>query len=116
MNGSKYVKLSWRSNAILNIENNDKHCFIWSILASLYLFDNNHPHRVSKYKKNLNELNIIGFDFIIGFKCSDVHRFNEINNLSINIFEINFYQDQNKWRDKLIPIEISKNIPDRLLI
>ena len=33
MNGSNYVKIPLRSNAILNIENNDKYCFLWSILA-----------------------------------------------------------------------------------
>ena len=29
MNGSNYIKIRLRSNAILNIENNDKYCFIW---------------------------------------------------------------------------------------
>ena len=28
MNGSNYIKIPLRSNAILNIENNDKYCFI----------------------------------------------------------------------------------------
>ena len=28
---------------------------------------------------------------------------------------MNFYQDQNKWRHKLIPIEISKNDSDRVI-
>ena len=38
------------------------------------------------------------------------------NNLYLNIFELNFYQDQNKWKHKLIPIEISKNDePDRII-
>ena len=51
MNGSNYVKLPLRTNAILNIENNDKYCFLWSILASLHPCDNNHPNRVSNYKR-----------------------------------------------------------------
>ena len=29
MNGSNYVKIPLRSNAILNVENNDKNCFLW---------------------------------------------------------------------------------------
>ena len=33
LNGSNYVKVPLRTNAILNIENNDKYCFLWSILA-----------------------------------------------------------------------------------
>ena len=93
LNGSNYVKVPLRTNAILNIENIDKYCSIWTTLASLYPCNNNHPSRVSNYKQYSKELNIQGFDFSYGFKCSDVHRFNEINNLSINIFQINFYQD-----------------------
>ena len=46
MNGSNYVKIPLRSNAILNIENNDKYCFLWSILAYLHPCKNNHPNRV----------------------------------------------------------------------
>ena len=104
-----------RSNAILIIEDNDNYCFLWSILASLYPCKNNHPNRVSNYKQYFNELNIQDFDFSNGFKCSDVHRFNEIINLSINLFEINFYQDQNKCKHKKIPIENSKNNSDRVI-
>ena len=115
MNGSNYVKIPLRSNTILNIENNDKYCFLWSILAYLHPCTNNHPNRVSNYRQYFNELNIQDFDFTSGFKCRDVHKFNELNNLSVNVFELNFYQDQNKWKHKLIPIEISKNISDRVI-
>ena len=108
MNGSNYVKFPLRSNAILNIENNDKYCFICSIIASLHPCKNNHPHRVSNIKQHFDELNLGRFDFTKGFKGSDVHRFNELNKFSINIFALIFYQDQNKWRHKIIPIEISK--------
>ena len=116
LNGSNYVKTPLRSNAILNIENKDKYCFLSSILASLHPCNNNHPNRVSNYNQNFNELNIQDFDFTNGFKCSDVHKFNELNDLSINIFELNFYHDQNQWRHKLIPIEYSKIYQIELLI
>ena len=42
-----------------------------------------------------------------------MHRIEKLNNLSINILEIYFYQDQNKRKHKLIPIETSKNVSDR---
>ena len=121
LNGLSYVKIPLRSNAMLNFENNDNDCFIWSILANLHPGIIIHPNRVSDYKQYFDEININGFDFINefdfinGYNCSDVHRFIELNNLSINIFKINFYQDQNKWRHKLIPIEISKNNSDRII-
>ena len=115
MNGSNYVKTPLRSNAILNIENNDKYCFVWSVLASLHPCNNNHPNRVSNYKPYFDKLNIQDFDFTNGFRCNDVHKFNKLNNLSVNIFELVFYQDHNQWKHKLIPIEISKNDSDRVI-
>ena len=52
-------------------------------------------------------------------ECSDVKRFEKLNNLSINIFELYFYQDLydrenyrntgSFWKHKLIPLEISEN-------
>ena len=104
-----------RSNATLNIENNDKYCSLWSILAYFHPCNNNHPNRVSNYRKYFNELNIQGFGFSKGFRCSDVHKFNELKNLSVNIFELIFYQDQNQWKHKLIPIEMSKNDSNRVI-
>ena len=104
-----------RSNAILNIENIVKYCFIWSILVSLYPCNNNHPNRVPIHKQCFDDLNNNGFDFTNGFKSSDVHSFNELKNLPIKIFEVNFYQDQYKWRHKIIPIEFSKNNSDRVI-
>ena len=36
LNGSSYVKSPLRSNAILNMRNIDKYCFLWPILADLH--------------------------------------------------------------------------------
>ena len=103
LNGSNDVKIPLRSNAILKIENNDKYCFIWSILASLHPCNNNRPSRVSKYKQNFNELNIQGFDFSYGFECNDVHRFNELNNLSIKIVELSLLSRSEKMETQINP-------------
>ena len=54
-------------SALLKINNNDKYCFIWSILASLHACDNDHPNGVSNSKQYFDELNIEGFDFTNGF-------------------------------------------------
>ena len=103
-----YVKIPIRSNAILNIQNDDKYCFIWSILAYIYPSYSN-PQRVSNYKHHFDKLNIQGFDFSNGFRACDVHKFNKLNNLSINIFELKFYEEDKIWKHKLIPLEISEN-------
>ena len=71
MDGSSYVKIPLRSSAILNIKNDDKYCFLWSILAKLHPCENN-SNIVSSYGKYFNEINIEGFDFTNGFKCSDM--------------------------------------------
>ena len=63
LNGSKYVRIILRSNATLNIETNDKYCFLWSILASLHPCEDNHASRVRNYIQYFNELNIEGFFF-----------------------------------------------------
>ena len=117
LNGSSYVKNPLISNAILNIQKNDKNCFLWSISASLHPCENDHPNRVSNFPSNQNfiELNIDAFDFTNGFKCSDMHRFEKLKNLSIKIYELNFYQDADKWKYNLIPIEISKKESDKFI-
>ena len=114
MDGSSYVEVPLRSSAVLNIKKDDKYCFLWSILAKLYPISdskNGHATRVSSYVRYFNELNIEGFDFTNGFKCSDMYRFEKVNNLSINMYELGF--DQNKH--KLIPVEISKNESDKVI-
>ena len=90
LNGSSYVKIPLRSNPILIIGNSDNYCFIWSTLAYLHPCESTHLSRVENYLQYFNELDIEGFDFTNGFKCSDVHKVNELNNLSVNIYEVKF--------------------------
>ena len=44
----------------------------------------------------------------------NLDRCNEIYNLSITIFELNFYQDQSIWKHELIPIESNTHESDRI--
>ena len=104
-----------RSSANLIIENDDKYCFLWSILAYLHPCNDNHPNRLSNYRQYFNKFNIQDFDFTNGFKCNDVHKFEKLNILSINIFELNFHQDQNKWRHKPVPIEVIKSDSEKVI-
>ena len=115
LNGSNYAKIPLRSNAILKIENNDKYCFIWSLLASLHPCNDIYPNRVSIYKKYSNELNIQAFDFTNGFKCNDIHKFNELNNLSINIFEVFFIVIKINRNINWYPLKFAKKIQIELL-
>ena len=62
-----------------------------------------------------DELIIQGFDFINGFNCNNVHKFEKVNILSINKIELSFCQDQSKRKQNLLPIENIKNISDRVV-
>ena len=73
LNESKYVEFIFRSNAIFYVENIDKFCFLWSILAYLHPCEISHPLGVKKYSQNFNELNNEGFHFSNGLRCSDAH-------------------------------------------
>ena len=44
MNSRSHVKIPLRSSAVLNIENDDKCCFLCSILAKLHPCNNSHPN------------------------------------------------------------------------
>ena len=62
-NGSNYVKIPLRTNAVLNIENNDKNCFIWSTVASLHPCKNKHPKKVSNYETIFQRIKLSMFRF-----------------------------------------------------
>ena len=101
-NASSYEKNPVRSNAILNLENNYKFYFIPSLLAHLRPCEKTQPTIERIDRKNFNELNFHGFDSTNGFECSDVHIFENLINLSINMFEINFYLDQDQKNVNMI--------------
>ena len=86
---------------------------VLSFLAKLHHFNKSHPNRVSSYRQYFDELNIQGFDFSNGFKCDDVYKSEKLINFPINTFELSYYQDQNIWKRRIIPIEISKNESDK---
>ena len=113
INGRTYIEFPIRTNAILNIQNNDSYCFLWSILASIHPV-NKDPQRVSKYITYKNELNIADIDFSNGMRITDIDKFERLNNqLSINVFEYSEDEDNDY---KLVPLYISKNIENRRII
>ena len=98
MNSSNYVNFPLRISALFNIKIDDNFLFSWTIPVHLHSIadsKNGDLARVSIYRLYFDELNKKGFDFSNGFKCSYVHRFEELNDLSMNISKLNFYQDQN---------------------
>ena len=98
---SSYIELPGKykdNKSIINIKNKDQYCFLWCILAQLYPVEN-HKDRISKYIIHLNELNLKGLEFPM--KVKDISKFENLNNLNINVFELT--------GNVLTPIHINKN-------
>ena len=113
LNGMTYVKLPIRSNSILNIQNIDRYCFLWSILANIHPVDKS-PQRVSKFEPYRDELNITNIEFTTGMRIVDIPRFEKLNpTLSKNTFEYSSKEDNDH---KLVPIYISKHNQKRKII
>ena len=86
ISGSSYVitpKFIANKNAVINIQNNDNKCFVWSILAALHPPSLN-ANRVNKYKPYENELNVTDLKFPLVIK--DIKKFEKLNqSISVNI-------------------------------
>ena len=81
----KLPKSFSNSKSIVNIQNNDNYCFLWSILAYKYKVDN-HRERVSHSENHFHELNQGDIHFLM--KIKDIPTFERLNNLNINVSEI----------------------------
>ena len=88
MRASNYLPLPEEfkaKHACLSIQNNDKKCFLWSILALLHLVQGrNSPYRVSKYQEYESELNMSGIQYPAEIK--DIGKFEHQNNISVNVY------------------------------
>ncbi|XP_050294316.1 uncharacterized protein LOC126734659 [Anthonomus grandis grandis] len=89
LNGVTYIALpSWlESKGLINIKNNDKRCFVWSILAHLYHVDVD-KENVLSYPQSVHDiLNLRDIEMPV--KISDISKFENQNpNISINVFGI----------------------------
>ena len=103
---SSYCKLPkslCNSTSIINIQNDDNYCLLWSILAQKYKVDN-HRERVSSYKKHFHEFNQGDIQFPM--KIKDIPTFERFDNLNIKVIELSA-------NDKtLSPKDVNKNSYD----
>ena len=84
--------------SIINIKNDDQFCFLWCILAHLFPVEN-HKNRTSSYSMHTNKLILNGLEFPM--KIKDIPKFENSNNLNVNVFELT--------GAVLTPIHINKN-------
>ena len=81
--GSSYTPLTdflIRKKVIINMENKDNKCFLWSILRYLHPIEK-HETRLTDIRKYENDLNLKGIDFPV--KLKDITKFE----IKIQIFQ-----------------------------
>ena len=88
LKASSYMELPQsikNTKTVLNIQNKDNRCFMWSILAHLHPVKHvQHPTRVSKYEPFQNELKFDGIAFPVNLQ--DITKFEAQNEISVNVF------------------------------
>ncbi|XP_057322580.1 uncharacterized protein LOC130665964 [Microplitis mediator] len=89
--------------AVLNIKNFDEYCFLWCIIAALYPPNSGHPERKNAYPHFSTLLKYEGIEFPIALK--DIPKFENLNNLSINVYGIES-EFSNKKSDKSVIIPL----------
>ena len=103
--GSSYMPLDpylANKKALINMQNEDDKCFMWSVLRALYP-KNNHPERIDKdLKSKQDSINMKGIRYPVDLKAID--RF-ETQNPNISISVVGYNKE-----DLVHPIRVSKYI------
>lgn len=89
------------TKAVLNIQNSDEYCFLWSVVAALHPCNETrkNPNRVSSYPHFSSVLKYDNITFPM--KLKDIGKFEKLNNLSINVFTIE--------KKTVVPVCLSEN-------
>ena len=103
LNGSSYIPLDpylANKKALINMQNEDDKCFMWSVLRALYPKDKN-PQRVDNdLKSKQDSINMDGICYPVNFRAID--RFEHLNpNISISVLGYN-------KEERVFPLKISK--------
>ena len=89
--GGSYIPLPFSSSNIINIQNNDQLCFLWSVIAHLHPAQN-HKERVSHYNKTeyKNELDLTGGLDEFPYDYNKLTKFHKKNKhiIEVNVFEL----------------------------
>ena len=87
--------------AILNVQNQDERCFVWSVLASLHpVHRKDQPHHLHHYKRYAQELNLSGIEFPMKVHQIPQSVERQSPSISINLFG---YEEK-----ELLPVYITK--------
>ncbi|KAK3104922.1 hypothetical protein FSP39_013260 [Pinctada imbricata] len=102
LSGSSYIPLPpsiQKKKAVLNIQNNDQKCFLWSIIASIHpVYRTDSPYRVSNYIQYEEELKTDGLVFPV--PLSQIKHFEKKNEVSVNVFGLE--------NNEIFPLQITE--------
>jgi hypothetical protein len=102
-----------RHNGVVNIQNDDDHCFEWCVLAGLHPISS-HPERISHYKKYRNELDFKGINFPVSSSEMTIRKFERQNsNILIAIYT---WKNNGLTAIRIPPKESNKQLIRLLLI
>ncbi|KAJ0169636.1 hypothetical protein K1T71_014821 [Dendrolimus kikuchii] len=96
LRGNSYIDLPKDikdKKAVINFNNSDNFCFKWALLSALYPVNKN-SGRLSSYTIHSNKLNFHGISFPV--KLNDISKIEKQNNLSINVFGLEYDIKQKK--------------------
>ena len=108
LKASSYIDLPKElknKKALINMQNKDNKCFLWSVLRGLNP-KKEHPERIDEdLKSKENTLNMEGIDYPVSLK--DIKRF-EKQNLDISVSVLGYSKDE-----RIYPLRISKKEDER---
>ena len=106
LNRMIYEKFPIKINTILNIQDIETYCFLWSILASFHPVGKDPQHN-SKGEPYRDGFIITNIDFTNGMNIVETPRFEKLNpTLAIIIFDYSSEEDNDY---KSVPLNISKH-------
>ena len=88
-----------KKNACINVKNTDNQCLKWAVLCALTHFKGykiHHLNNVNDYKKYENEFNLKFDGLQLPVEPLDISKFEQLNNLSINLYALRFEFNQYK--------------------
>jgi hypothetical protein len=109
LGGSSYIKLPKfieLKGAIINVRNQNECCFVWAITSALFPTARMST-QLSSYPHYSTVLNFTGMNFPV--KLSDITKFEEMNNISVNVYGLESIFENNIIRYEVVgPLRYAK--------
>ena len=105
--GTSYIELPkniYDTKSIVNVQNKDQQCFMWSVLAALHPAEH-HAERVIHYQPFTEELNFTGIEFPV--TVDQIPKFEKLNpGISVTVLGIDIPDNEVKDASKVFPLRV----------